>query len=59
MQSDRSPTSASKICVQWGVQIPLRDGVHLNATVYLPGGADGPHPLVLAMTPYVSDSHQP
>jgi uncharacterized protein len=38
----------------WGVKIPLRDGVYLNATVYTPKCR--PAPCVLTMTPYVSDA---
>lgn len=33
------------------VSVPLRDGVHLSADVYLPAG-EQPHPVVLIRTPY-------
>jgi putative CocE/NonD family hydrolase len=46
----------SRIELRWGVRIPLRDGVHLNATVYLPGKPGAGVPALLALTPYVSDS---
>jgi hypothetical protein len=29
---------------KWAVRIPLRHGVHLNATVYLPGNPRSPAP---------------
>jgi predicted acyl esterase len=29
-------SDADKVEWQWGVKIPLRDGVHLNATLYKP-----------------------
>ena len=42
----------------WGVKIPMRDGVELNATVYRPNGA-GPLPVIFHMTPYISDTYHP
>jgi putative CocE/NonD family hydrolase len=41
----------------WAVKIPLRDGVKLNATVYLPGGPRQPVPVIFTLTPYISDSY--
>ncbi len=40
----------------WGVKIPMRDGVNLNATVYRPVGA-GRLPVIFTLTPYISDSY--
>lgn len=37
-------------------QIPMRDGVHLGATVYLPKSQPAPSPCVFTLTPYGSDS---
>ena len=37
-----------------GVKIPLRDGVHLNATVYRPHDQKEPLPVLVELTPYVS-----
>ena len=48
---------AAKIDLQWGVRIPLRDGVHLNATVYTPKGQKNPAPCVFTLTPYISQSY--
>jgi len=39
----------------WGVNIPLRDGIHLRATVYTPKSQREAAPCLLAMTPYVAD----
>ncbi len=44
--------------MQWGVKIPMRDGVKLNATVYTPHGG-GPQPAIFTLTPYISDSYYP
>jgi hypothetical protein len=39
----------------WGVKIPMRDGVQLNATLYKP--KDGkPEPVIFTLTPYVADN---
>jgi putative CocE/NonD family hydrolase len=42
----------------WGVRIPMRDGVHLNATVYRPKNND-PVPAIFTLTPYISDTYHP
>jgi putative CocE/NonD family hydrolase len=47
--------SAVNIELCWGVKIPLRDGVHLNATLYLPKCQSAPAPSIVAMTPYIAD----
>ncbi len=43
---------------QWGVRVPLRDGVELAATVYRPAGQKEPLPVIFTLTPYVADSYQ-
>ncbi len=40
--------------VQWGVRIPLRDGVELDATIMLPADAR-PAPVIFRLTPYTAD----
>lgn len=40
----------------WRVEIPLRDGVHLNATIYKPKGTS-PTPAIFTLTPYISDTY--
>jgi predicted acyl esterase len=42
-------TSTKSIDLIWGVKIPLRDGIKLNATVYKPKGA-GPPPILRTHT---------
>ncbi len=37
---------------RWDVKIPMRDGVQLSADIYFPRDGDGPHPTLLARTPY-------
>ena len=63
----QSPTPApspaqtpSDYDLRWGVKIPMRDGVALNATLYLPKTPDGSPPktpVIFTLTPYISDSY--
>jgi putative CocE/NonD family hydrolase len=46
----------AEIDLLWGVQIPVRDGVKLNATIYKPKG-DERHPVVFTFTPYIGDTY--
>jgi uncharacterized protein len=41
--------------LEWDVKIPLRDGVLLNATIYRPIDQRIQLPIILLITPYVSD----
>ena len=53
---------ASDYNIRWGVKIPMRDKVELNATLYLPKTPDGSAPktpVVFTLTPYISDSYHP
>jgi putative CocE/NonD family hydrolase len=46
--------------LRWGVKIPMRDKVELNATLYLPKTPDGSSPktsVIFTLTPYISDSY--
>jgi uncharacterized protein len=46
--------------LRWGVKIPMRDKIELNATLYLPKTPDGSSkktPVVFTLTPYISDSY--
>jgi uncharacterized protein len=55
----RSPPPAD-YDLRWGVKIPMRDNVELNATLYLPKTADGSPPktpVIFTLTPYISDTY--
>jgi putative CocE/NonD family hydrolase len=41
--------------IRWGVRIPTRDGVRLNAALFFPESRRGKVPVVLTITPYVVD----
>jgi putative CocE/NonD family hydrolase len=48
---------AAKVEWQWGVKIPLRDGVRLNATLYKPAHLKEPRPCLFTLTPYIGQSY--
>lgn len=48
---------AARVDFRWGVEIPMRDGVRLNATVYLPRDGELPAPCVFTLTPYISQTY--
>jgi uncharacterized protein len=43
--------------MKWGLRVPLRDGLTLGATAYLPQCQGQPSACVLTMTPYISDTY--
>jgi len=49
--------NSMEIDLIWGVKIPMRDGVKLNATVYKPKKMDEPLPVIFTLTPYISDTY--
>ncbi len=53
--SQQADTAAVEI--QWGMKIPLRDGVRLNATIYRPRGVTAPLPVIFTLTPYIGDTY--
>ena len=50
------PEQETEIVFDWGVKVPLRDGVRLNATLYRPARQKEPIPVVVLLTPYIADS---
>src|SRR5947207_10845904 len=59
-ETSPTPPPATDYDIRWGVKIPLRDKVELNATLYLPKTPDGSAPkthVVFTLTPYISDSY--
>ena len=55
--SDKKSDLPKQIDLMWAVKIPMRDGVHLNATVYRRHGQKDPLPVIFELTPYISDSY--
>jgi len=59
-EASPTPPPATDYDIRWGVKIPMRDKVELNATLYLPHTSDGSTPktpVVFTLTPYISDSY--
>src|ERR1041385_5139753 len=52
---DKKPAPA--VDLLWGVKMPLRDGVQLNATVFKPKDQKDPLPVIFTLTPYIADSY--
>ena len=48
---------AAKVKWQWGVKVPLRGGVRLNATLYQPAVLKEPRPCLFTLTPYIGQSY--
>ena len=61
-EASPTPVPATDYDIRWGVKIPMRDKVELNATIYFPKTPDGSPPktpVVFTLTPYISDSYHP
>lgn len=50
-------TASTEVQFQWGVKIPMRDGVELGATLYRPLAQKDPLPCVFTLTPYIAASY--
>ncbi|HLW35514.1 MAG TPA: CocE/NonD family hydrolase [Chthoniobacterales bacterium] len=61
-EASPTPPPATDYDIKWGVKIPMRDKVELNATLYFPKTPDGSQPktpVIFTLTPYISDSYHP
>ena len=54
--TDRFKTVREVECL-WGLRIPVRDGVMLNATLYKPQAMAEPLPVLFIVTPYTADTY--
>jgi uncharacterized protein len=55
--AEKAPQANPEVDLIWGVKIPMRDGVKLNATIYKPKKMDSPQPVIFTLTPYIADSY--
>ncbi|MBL8273289.1 MAG: CocE/NonD family hydrolase [Xanthomonadales bacterium] len=46
-----------EVQLSWGLQIPLRDGVKLNATRYRKAGSTERVPCIFTLTPYIAQNY--
>ncbi len=56
--AQEKPAEEKQVDLLWGVKIPMRDGIKLNATVYKPHDQKEPLPVIFTLTPYISDTYQ-
>jgi putative CocE/NonD family hydrolase len=54
MSRESPPTDAR---MHWGIKIPLRDGIRLSATLYLPKNHQSPSPAIFTLTPYIGQTY--
>ena len=54
--SDTDCFSTSAVELRWGLKIPMRDGLTLHATLYLPRKPRADAPCAISMTPYTADT---
>ena len=52
----QSPTPVPPPEIQWGVKIPMRDGVKLHGNLYRPRDTKEKLPVIVSMTPYNVDA---
>jgi uncharacterized protein len=57
LASGLSAESGQGVSIQWGIKIPLRDGIRLNGTLYKPKESSGPLPVIFTFTPYIADTY--
>jgi predicted acyl esterase len=50
--TEAQPTADKDVDLIWGVKLPMRDGIKLNATVYKPREMQTPLPAIVMLTPY-------
>jgi putative CocE/NonD family hydrolase len=53
----QAPATPKPVSIEWGVKIPVRDGTKLNGTLYKPGDAKEPLPVIFTFTPYIADTY--
>ena len=54
---DSEKTQRNAVRIQWGARIPMRDGVHLSATLYLPEPLVAARPAIFTLTPYIAQTY--
>jgi putative CocE/NonD family hydrolase len=51
-----TPGDPTAVTLLYDVRIPMRDGIELSATLYLPKAQASPSPAVFTLTPYLADT---
>lgn len=55
MLDHHEAAAAADVEMRWGLQVPMRDGIRLSATAYLPAGKDAA-PAIVMLTPYIAQT---
>jgi putative CocE/NonD family hydrolase len=55
--NESAPVERADVYMRWGVKIPLRDGIRLNAALYLPKIQEHPAPAIFTLTPYIGQTY--
>lgn len=50
-------TPTGDVDLLWAQKIPMRDGVQLNATLFLPHNRSERVPVIVTLTPYIADTY--
>ena len=53
----QAPGASPSVSIQWGVKIPVRDGIKLNGTLYKPADVQEPLPVIFTFTPNIADTY--
>jgi putative CocE/NonD family hydrolase len=53
----QAPEIPKSVSIEWGVKIPVRDGIKLNGTLYEPSEFKEPLPVIFTFTPYIADTY--
>ena len=57
IRAQKAAAEEPRTDMQWGVKIPMRDGVRLNATIFAADEQKKPQPVIFTFTPYIGDSY--
>ena len=57
VEAQAADEAQKQVDLLWGVKVPMRDGVKLDATVYRPHGQIEPLPVIFTLTPYIADTY--
>lgn len=55
--NDLAHLTQGRVHMQWDVRVPLRDGIHLSATLYTPQDCKSPAPAIFTLTPYIGQTY--
>jgi uncharacterized protein len=57
LQAPMAAPAQEPVRIEWGVKMPMRDGIELSANIYHPPNMSGKRASILTMTPYTADRY--